>query len=157
MNSMGTVVAAAATGCAAAALVAGCIFAPQFETPRLSIVGVQLVSSDLLEQHLKVRMRVENPNDRVLPIGGISYTLEIEGEPFASGESEAGFVVPAVGSAQFEMNVTSNAAGALIRLLARGPDALGQRVSYRLSGKISLSQGWLRSIPFEEHGSFKLQ
>jgi len=40
-------------------------------------------------------------------------------------------------------------------LLARGADA--QSASYRLAGKISLSSGWLRSIPFEEHGTFKLQ
>ncbi|HET7757909.1 MAG TPA: LEA type 2 family protein [Steroidobacteraceae bacterium] len=154
--SPGTGTAAAA--CAAAALaVAGCVLAPKFAAPRLSIVGVQLVSSDLLEQHFKVRMRVENPNARVLPVGGITYTLEVEGEPFASGESDAGFVVPAMGEAQFDMNMTTNLAGTLMRLLARGPDTLGQGVAYRLSGKVSLSHGWLRSLPFEERGSFKLQ
>ncbi|HYL04237.1 MAG TPA: LEA type 2 family protein [Steroidobacteraceae bacterium] len=148
----------AAAACAAAALaVAGCVLSPKLATPRLSIVGVQLVSSDLLEQHFKVRMRVENPNDRVLPVGGISYTLEVEGEPFASGESDASFVVPALGEAQFDMNVTTNLAGTLTGLLARGPDALGQGVPYRLSGKVSLSRGWLRSLPFAERGSFKLQ
>jgi LEA14-like dessication related protein len=142
--------------CAAAALAsAACVFAPKVATPRLSIVGVQLLSSDLLEQHLRVRMRVENPNDRALPVAEISYTLEIEGEQLASGESAASFVVPALGETQFDMNVTTNAAGALMRLLARGPDAIGQSVPYRLSGRISLSQGWLRSIPFEERGSFK--
>ena len=31
------------------------------------------------------------------------------------------------------------------------------RVEYHLVGKISLSEGLLRSIPFDQHGSFKLQ
>jgi hypothetical protein len=30
-------------------------------------------------------------------------------------------------------------------------------VPYRLSGKVSLSQGLLHSIPFDEQGTFKLQ
>jgi len=141
-----------------ALLLPGCaLFAPKFETPQLSIVGVDFVKSDLWEQRLKVRMRVHNPNDRTLPIKGLSYTLEVDGQEFARGESGASFVVPALGEAEFDMNVTANMAGTLIKFLGRGSDALGQKVEYRMSGRIALSEGWLRSIPFEEHGSFKLQ
>jgi LEA14-like dessication related protein len=143
--------------CAAGALLASaCALAPKFTTPQLTIVGVQLEGSDLLAQHLRVRVHVQNPNDRTLPVKGIEYTLEVDGQPFATGESAASFVVPALGEAEFDMNVTTNMAGTLIRLLARGPDAR-QSVPYHLSGKISLSQGWLQSIPFEQHGTFRLQ
>lgn len=148
---------AAIGACAAAALLAsGCVLAPKFTTPELTIVGVQAGPSDLLAQRLKVRVHVHNPNDRALPVKGVEYSLDIEGEPFASGESAASFVVPALGDAEFDMNVTTNMAGTLMHLLARGPDAL-QSVSYHLSGKVSLSQGWLQSIPFEQHGTFRLQ
>ena len=144
--------------CAAGALLAAaCVLAPKFATPQLTIVGVQLEGSDLLAQRLRVRVHVQNPNDRTLPVKGIEYTLDVDGQPFASGESAASFVVPALGEAEFDMNVRTNMAGTLVRLLARGPDALGQSVPYHLSGKISLSQGWLQSIPFEQHGTFKLQ
>jgi LEA14-like dessication related protein len=144
--------------CAAGALlVAACALAPKFTTPQLTIVGVQLEGSDLFAQRLRVRVHVQNPNDRTLPVKGIEYTLDVDGQPFATGESAASFVVPALGEAEFDMNVTTNMAGTLVRLLARGPDALGQSVPYHLSGKISLSQGWLQSIPFEQHGTFKLQ
>jgi hypothetical protein len=47
-------------------------------------------------------------------------------------------------------------AGILMRLLARGPDAL-QSVSYHLTGKVALSEGWLQSIPFEQRGTVRLQ
>jgi hypothetical protein len=30
-------------------------------------------------------------------------------------------------------------------------------VAYRLTGKVSLSEGLLRSLPFDERGEFKLQ
>ena len=153
MSRMRAAIAACAAG---VLLIPGCALAPKLTMPQLTIVGVHLEGSDLLAQHLKVRVHVHNPNDRTLPVKGITYTLEIAGEPFASGESVASFVVPALGEAEFDMNVTTNMAGTLIRLLARGPDAL-QSVSYHLSGKVSLSQGWLQSIPFEQRGTFRLQ
>ena len=146
-----------AAGLILAGVLAACALAPKLEPPKLSIVGVQIVSGDLFTQRLKVRLHVENPNDRTLPVKGIEYTMEIEGQQVASGESAASFVVPALGEAEFDMNITANLAGALLKVLARGPNALGQEVSYRLSGKVSLSEGLFRSIPFEQRGTFKLQ
>ena len=142
---------------AAALLLAACALTPKFIPPRLSVVDVQIESSDLWEQRLKVRMRVQNPNDRRLPVKGLEYSLEVEGQQFASGASAASFVVPPMGEAEFDMNVTTNLAGTLIKLLGRGSDALGQSVAYRLTGKIALSQGLMRSMPFEERGTFRLQ
>jgi LEA14-like dessication related protein len=136
----------------------GCsLFVPKLETPKLSVVNVRIMKSTLWEQQLKVRMHVQNPNDRALPIKGLTYLLEVNGQEFAHGESAASFVVPALGEAEFDMNVTANMAGTLIALLGHGSDALGQSVVYHLSGKVSLSEGFLRSIPFDEHGTFKLQ
>ena len=146
-----------AAGLILAVVLAACALAPKLEPPKLSIVGVQIVSGDLFTQRLKVRLHVENPNDRTLPVKGIEYTMELEGQQVASGESAASFVVPALGEAEFDMNITANLAGALLKVLARGPNALGQEVSYRLSGKVSLSEGLFRSIPFEQRGTFKLQ
>src|SRR5215469_654000 len=148
--------AAIGAGAVGALLAAGCVLAPKFTTPDFTIVGVQVEGSDLLAQHLKVRLHVHNPNDRTLPVKGVDYALEVEGEPFASGESAASFVVPALGDAEFDMNVTTNMAGTLIRLLSRRSDAPSS-VSYHLSGKVSLSEGWLQSIPFDQRGTFRLQ
>jgi LEA14-like dessication related protein len=136
---------------------AGCALAPHFTTPRLSVVGVQLVSTELWEQRLKVRLRVQNPNDVALSVKGIEYSLELGGQQVASGVSDASFVVPALGEAQFDTNLTTNMAGALLRLIARGADTLAAGVDYHLTGKISLATGWLRSVPFDERGTIKLQ
>src|SRR5688572_13245526 len=72
-------------------------FVPKLEAPELSIVNVQLVSSTMWEQTLKVRMRVQNPNDRVLPVKGLSYKLEVADQDLAEGVSAAAFTVPALG------------------------------------------------------------
>lgn len=137
---------------------AGCAaFVPKLETPRLSVVDVQMEKGGLWEQRLKVRMRVQNPNDRALPIRGLSYKLEVAGEDFARGLTDAGFTVPAMGEAEFDMNVTANMASTLVRILGKGEDSLGEAVDYRLVGKVSLSEGVLRSLPFEERGTFRLK
>ena len=133
----------------------GCsLFVPKLQTPHLSVVGVELQKGALWQQKLKVRMHVDNPNDRELPVKGISYTLDVNGQEFAHGESAAAFVVPASGQAEFDMNMTANMAGTIISLLSHANDA---NVEYHLAGRISLSQGWLRSVPFDQQGTFKLQ
>jgi len=139
----------------AAALLPACSLGPKLEAPKLSIVGVQVVSAELWAQRLKVRLHVHNPNDRELPVKGLEYTIEIAGKQFANGQSAASFVVPPRGDAEFDTNITTDLAGAGLRLLARGPDALAEGVPYRLSGKVWLASGWWRSIPFDQRGSFK--
>jgi LEA14-like dessication related protein len=134
---------------------AGCsLFVPKLQAPHLSVVGLELQKGSLWQQKLRVRIHVDNPNDRVLPIKGITYTLEVNGQEFAHGESAASFVVPPLGEAEFDMNMTANMAGTIISLLSHGSDA---NVEYHLAGKISLSQGLLRSVPFDQRGTFRLQ
>src|ERR1700749_504726 len=95
----------------AALALGGCsLFVPKLETPQLSIVDVQLLKGDLWHQELKVRMRVQNPNDRTLPVQGLSYELEVDGQDFAHGMAGDSFVVPAHGDAEFDMSVSANMA-----------------------------------------------
>jgi LEA14-like dessication related protein len=131
----------------------GCSLFAHWQTPTLSVVNIQLGHSDLWQQHLQVRMSVHNPNDRELPVEGLSYSLEVNGEECAHGESGASFIVPARGDAEFDMNVTANAAAALLRMFARGNAA---PVQYRIHGKVQLSSGLLRSVPFDQQGELPL-
>jgi LEA14-like dessication related protein len=141
---------------AALCLLGGCSsMLPKLEAPELQVVNVEVVRSDLLQQELRVRMRVDNPNDRVLPVHAITYEMEVGGEPFAHGESDKNFEVPAKGSTQFDVSVTANAAGALLKLASKGVKL--DAVEYRLVGKVSLSSGLIRSVPFEKKGVFKLR
>ena len=136
------------------AALTGCAYA-HLEKPKLEVVDMQLLKGDLLQQQLKLRMRVLNPNDRQLPVAGITYELAVAGEAFAHGESERDFLVPALGSAEFDVNVTANAATALLKILAGGRKL--EAVDYRLTGKVALSSGMLRSIPFDQKGTFNLR
>jgi LEA14-like dessication related protein len=138
------------------ALLGGCgVLGPKLQSPQLNVVNVEILHSDLLQQQLRVRMHVQNPNDRVLEISGITYRMEIAGDSFAHGESQRDFDVPALGSTDFDVNVSANAAGALMKLLGSGRKL--DVLDYRLVGEVTLAKGFLRRIPFEEKGQIKLR
>lgn len=127
----------------------------QLEAPQMDIVDVKFLGGDFNAQKLRVRLRVTNPNDRELPVKGITYKMQVDGKDFASGESESAFVVPALGSTEFDVSMNANMANALLGLLS-GKRKSGE-VPYKLTGKVSLASGALRSIPFSKDGSVKLR
>ena len=90
-------------------LLAGCTsLGTKLETPRLSLVGIQLQEASFFEQRLRVRLRVQNPHVLVLPVRRLDVQFELDGEDFAQGVSERAFDVPARGAAEFGMLVTAN-------------------------------------------------
>lgn len=140
-----------------AVLLSGCALAPKLEAPTLDVIGVEMLPSDLFQQRLKLTLRVQNPNDRELPVKGVTTDIEIQGEKVASGVSGAQFTVPALGEAEFDMIVTASMATALIKMLGRKGGEHTDQIDYRVTGKVSLASGLLRSIPFSETGTLKLQ
>jgi len=149
MRSIAILLALALAGCSA--------FVPKLESPHLSIVNVELLNSSLWQQRLRVHIRVENPNDRVLPVSALSYSIEVAGQELAHGAANESFSVPALGETEFATDATANMASALIAILGRGHDGANDAIAYRIVGKVALSGGFVRSIPFEHQGTFKLQ
>ncbi|HEU4530724.1 MAG TPA: LEA type 2 family protein [Steroidobacteraceae bacterium] len=131
--------------------------APQLEAPNLSVVGMELLESDIFQQRVKLKLRVQNPNDRELPVKGVSTQVELNGEEFATGVSSAQFTVPALGESEFDMIITANMAGMLVQVLGRKGGKDLDPIEYRVKGKVSLASGLLRSIPFDEKGTLKLE
>jgi LEA14-like dessication related protein len=136
-------------------LVVGCASAFKLEAPQLSVVSMNVQSADIFSQRMLVRMRVLNPNARELPVKGITYRIEVGGAELAQGLADKPFIVPAMGEAEFDVQVTANLATALSQLLGRKGSS--DTLEYRLVGSVALSSGFLRRIPFDERGSVKLK
>ncbi len=137
------------------ALLVSCAVLPKLEAPKLSVMSIKLQSGDLFQQRLLVRMRVLNPNPRELPVKGISYRIEVNDAELANGLADVPFTVPAMGEAEFDVQVTANLAGTLARLLSRRGSQ--DKLEYRLVGNVALASGFLRRIPFDERGSVDLK
>jgi LEA14-like dessication related protein len=137
-----------------AALLAACSsLGPKLESPRLSLVGVQVLSGDMFAQRFKVRLLVENPNDLELPVRGLEYQIILMGDSFADGTSNDSFLLPARGEAEFDMTVTTNFVSSFGRLLSRVGGGKLENIEYEITGKVYVEKGLLRKIPFSHSGT----
>lgn len=132
-------------------MLSGCAaLAPKLEVPRLTLVSAAMTSGDIFSQTFLVRMHVQNPNDRDLPVRGIDYQLFLEGDSFAEGVTPRSFIIPANGETEFDITVRTNFVSSIGRLLSR---LQGKRqVEYLIEGRILTDIGMLKKIPFRESG-----
>lgn len=134
---------------------AGCASTFELKSPQLTVLSMKVQSADIFSQRLQMRMLVQNPNDRELPIKGITYRIDVNDAELGQGQTDSSFVVPAMGEAEFDLQFTANLATALAKLLSRRGSS--ESIDYRLRGEVALSSGFLRRIPFDERGSVKLK
>ena len=146
--------ASAALGALVLCLTACSMLGPKIEVPQLTLVRVAMQSADIYNQQFLVRMHVENPNDRELPIRGIDYELFLEGDSFAEGVSNKPFVVPAKGETEFDMIVRTNFVSGVARLMSRLNGR--QQVQYVIEGKVLTDISMAKKIPFQESGTVSI-
>ena len=140
--------------CAVLVALAGCsTFNQKLESPELSLLGIQMLSTDMFAQKFKVRVLVKNPNELVIPIRGIDYTIILMGDSFAEGVSNDQFLLPAKGEAEFDMLVTTNFVSSFGRLLSRVGGGKLQDLHYEIAGEVLVDKGIIRKIPFSHQGT----
>jgi LEA14-like dessication related protein len=137
-------------------LAACSLVTPKFERPTLSVVGIEMVNGNLLQQSFRVKFNIQNPNDRALPVSGLHASLSAGGEHIAQGQNDRAFVVPAMGDIDFDMMISANMALALLKL-ANKMDQHADSIDYDLTGAASIDLPFLRDLPFHQTGSFSLK
>lgn len=137
---------------AAAVLLAGCSTAEP-EPPHVHVADLRLLDSTLFEQRFEINFRIGNPNDFALPLDGLTFDLEVNGESFARGFSNQRVTIPRLG----EGNVSVAASTTLVELLRQIRLLAGRTdVTYRLRGHAYLDSLDRRTVPYESAGSFRL-
>jgi LEA14-like dessication related protein len=144
---------AAVTATLAVAL-AGCAsMVPKLEAPTLAVTTVAIGGGNSQAQQIRLTFHATNPNDRAIAIRSIECTLELEGAAFAQGTTDSAFTLPALGQADFDLNLTAN----LNSVLAALAGGFGHHtVDYRVYGKVHLQGGVVRTIPFDQKGRVRL-
>jgi LEA14-like dessication related protein len=110
---------------------------------------------NLLQQKFAVKLNIQNPNDRELPVHGLHVELNVGGEQIASGVSDHAIVVPAFGESDFDMTITANIALALLKLQDKA-NQHADSIDYVLTGSANLDLPFLHDLPFHQNGSFPL-
>jgi LEA14-like dessication related protein len=136
------------------ALAACSLVAPKFNRPNVSVVSIEMRGGNLLQQNFAVKLNVQNPNDRALPVAGLHLELNVGGEQIASGVSDHAFVVPAFGESEFDMTIKANVALALLKLADRRQHS--DSIDYDVTGGASIDLPFLHDLPFHQTGSFSL-
>ncbi len=104
------------------------------------------LESTIFEQHLRVDLRVRNPNDFDLKVTGLDFTLDLNGQRLARGLTSQTLTIPRLGDAMMAVETSTSTLDVVRQLLN-----LGQRqdLSYQLKGVLHL-QG--SRLPFEHEG-----
>jgi LEA14-like dessication related protein len=131
------------------------LLAPKFNRPNITVIGIELRGGNLLQQNFAVRLNIQNPNDRPLPVHGLHAELNVGGEQIASGTSDRAVVIPAFGESEFDMSITANLALALLKLADRA-NQHADSIDYDLTGAASIDLPFLRNLPFHQSGTLKL-
>jgi len=103
---------------------------------------------NLLQQSFAVKLNIQNPNDRALPVRGLHTELNVGGEQIASGVSDHAVIVPAFGDSEFDMTITANLALALLKLT--------DKANQHADSIASIDLPFLRSLPFHQSGAFTI-
>jgi LEA14-like dessication related protein len=130
-------VLAAPTGCAS--------LTEDWKAPQLALVSVRPKALALEQQSFLVRLRVENPNDRTLPLSAMTYRISVEGRELAHGATELERTIPPFGEETVDVEVSSNLVALLpqLSIFALSRDKL----RWKLSGTVALASG-LFTLPF---------
>lgn len=125
------------------------------EPPKVRVDSLQMLESRGISQRFLVGLRVINPNDRALPVKGLSYTLALNGYDLLEGVSGKVPVLEPFSETLVQVEAATDLVAAL-RLLNNlaQPDG-GQNITYALTAKVNV-QGWPGRLTVKETGEVPL-
>lgn len=133
-----------------ALLLAGCAgLLSGMEAPTVTIADFGAGGGGFFEQQFNLKLRVQNPNNSELKIDGLSFALEVNDGPFATGVGNQAVTVPRFGSAFLPVEAYSSL-GSMIRQVGGFLQGEKRSLRYRIRGNLSLAGG--TRIPFEHGG-----
>lgn len=123
------------------------------QPPSVTVSDVRMGTASVMEQQYFVKLRVQNPNDTEWKVNGVSFTLDLNGQPFAKGVGGEAVTVPRFGSAVMEVEAISGLSGILRQLSSLQGGKAAQGISYHIKGRLVTRNAG--SLPFEDSGEFR--
>jgi LEA14-like dessication related protein len=140
---------------AALALLCACAMLPGREPLQVSVADVESLDGQGLEWRMRVKLRVQNPNDAPVEYDGVYLKLDILDKTFATGVSDERGTIPRFGEALVSVPVTVSTINIVRHLIGMAADGKPpEKVGYRLEGK--LNAAGFSSTRFDSQGEMAL-
>lgn len=123
------------------------------ERVRVTLVGIEPLSAQLLEVRLLARLRVLNPNDTPIEYESLFASLSLRGSEVAAGVIGERGTIPRYGDAIVAVPLSVSALGVIRPLLGLAAGAAGGTVEtlpYELRGNLRLAG--IGRVPFSMSG-----
>lgn len=124
------------------------------EKPHVDIVNVVPKEMRLLEQTFLMELRIQNPTETDLDINGLSFELEINGQPFARGVSNKSLKVERLSTKVVDVEAYTGLTSILRQLSEVKKGSYASGFKYRIKGSLHSGAPSFR-IPFDEEGEYK--
>lgn len=132
----------------------GCASLPQnaLQMPEVRLSNIQPVGLGFDRQTFLLSFDVSNPNPLSLPVRHIAYGLKLNGQHFASGETDCEFSIPANGATTFAINVDLNLLETAPQLLLIVRDSARQDIAYIVEGQLGVDIPFVPAVRYRNSG-----
>lgn len=125
-------------------------------SPTVSLRGVQMTEFSFTAQTFVLDFGVSNPNPFSLPINSVTYGVVLDGQTFASGNTQGSFSVPAGGDSDFAISVELNLLQTAPKLLSIVRDGARRDIPYEIEGELGVDIPYTPPVAFSSSGEIRL-
>ena len=125
--------------------------------PNVELNNVQIIGLGFKTQTFLLTFDVANPNSFSLPVRNVGYAVTLDGQRFASGETESDFSIPAGGATQFSISVDLNLLQTAPQLLSSIRDSSRGELPYELEGVFGIDLPLVPSVNYRNRGMIRLR
>lgn len=131
-----------------------CALLPNRDPLNVNVVGIEPLQNQDMEVRFAVKLRLQNPNETPINYNGVALSLEVNGQPLASGVSDQTGSIPRYSEAIITVPVSISAFSVLRQTLGLSQTQSLDNLPYVLRGK--LSGGLTGTLRFVDKGTLDL-
>ncbi|MGE8097227.1 LEA type 2 family protein [Pseudomonas fluorescens] len=131
-----------------------CALFPNRDPLNINVVGIEPLQNQDLEVRFAVKLRLQNPNETPIYYNGVALSLEVNGQPLATGVSDQTGSIPRYSEAIITVPVSISAFSVLRQTLGLSQTQSLNNLPFVLRGK--LSGGASGTVRFVDKGTLNL-
>ena len=137
---------------------AACASMPEniISSPEIELRDVQVMGLGFDNQTFLLSFEISNPNPFPLPVKHVRYGVRLDGQRFASGETESSLSVPASGETEFVISVELDLLKTAPQLLTILRAGTRRDIPYALEGELGIDIPMTPPVSYRTDGTIRL-